>query len=47
MAAYSQAPERLAFDGRDLPTGVYVVRAIVRHADGRTDVSARTVTIAR
>ncbi len=35
-----------SFDGRTLPAGVYVVRAIVRGAGG-TSVMTQTLTIAR
>lgn len=40
-------PPTLVFAADALPAGLYVVRAVVRHADGTATVAARTVTIAR
>ena len=36
-----------SFDGAALPPGVYVVRAVVRSADGSSSVLARRVVVAR
>ena len=39
------APSSLTLDADSLPAGLYVVRAVVRHADGTAAVEARTVVV--